>query len=193
MNPQTIDTKIFGRQRVLDTSFVSSDSHTGLAAITYHEILGSHKLMAGYLDEKVDFGRKSEILGALNGIYKNTIGSYRFITSFDFRYSRNPESFRRYISEVRTDEFSLKGRLNLNNKDAFVLSFADGKSSTTKLIVKRKEIHEGQQLDIGFERKVYDHLTVSLVVTDEKRTIESAGSKPEVNFGSRSGSNLNRH
>ena len=175
-----------------DTSFVSSDPHTGLAAaITYLRNSRFHyKLMAGYLDEKVDFGRKSEILGALNGIYKNTIGSYRFITSFDFRYSR--ESWK--VSEgtfpkLEQMSLSLKGRLNLNNKDAFVLSFADGKSQQLlSSSSKEKEIHEGQQLDIGFERKVYDHLTVSLVVTDEKRTIESAGVEAGgFNFGSRSG------
>ena len=189
--------KVSSNAETADSSLVAADAHTGLAfAATYLKSKDAQfKLFTAYLDEKVDFGRKNNLMLGMNGINRHRLGSFEAASSYDFRYERESWKVSQgQYPKLEQISLALKGVLQLTPEDSIILGFSNGSSQQPLgSSFKEKEIHKGQQLDLGYRKSIYENIIFSFILSDEKRTIESAGVQTGgFEFTDSSGSNLNR-
>ena len=168
--------KVSSNAETADSSLVAADAHTGLAfAATYLKSKDAQfKFFTAYLDEKVDFGRKNNLMLGMNGINRHRLGSFEAASSYDFRYERESWKVSQgQYPKLEQISLALKGVLQLTPEDSIILGFSNGSSQQPLgSSFKEKEIHKGQQLDLGYRKSIYENIIFSFILSDEKRTID---------------------
>ena len=80
--------------------------------------------------------------------------------------------------QLEQHSLSLKSRIWLTSQNSLFAGFSQGISQRPLAPNSlEKSIHSGYQVDLGFQRQLYDSLLLSLQITGETRSIESNGTK----------------
>ncbi len=159
----------------------SLDPYTGGALVIkwINHNQSTLSLFSGYLDSKVDFGKKNQLLASIAGQTYLKIDDSPLLISYESRFVKE----RWTISEGRIPEVEqISHQLELtyprSQWEKLFLSFAIGTSerpidSNTGNLAT----HRGQQLVLGYQKRIFRHLALTFLLSDETREKEEFGIK----------------
>ncbi|SMF66557.1 hypothetical protein [Pseudobacteriovorax antillogorgiicola] len=165
--------------RSSDTAPVANDPHTGVGFIGSYRPNRSHtfELFSGYMDTKVDFGRKSRLMASAASMSDFYFSKQRLSFSYNLRYSKERWSVSQgNYPELEQLSQTIKLSYLASRSRSFFTGISHGVSQRPLgSDFGEKEIHSGYQFDLGYQAHLYDHLKIAVVLTDEVRDVEEAG------------------